>query len=195
MKRALVLAGLLAALAGCGGSGSSAAPGVLPPVSSTPSASPVPTAPLPATPPTIATASPMVTAPPTEAEVERTASEVARRWVDALNKAYTTLDTTELEALSAPECGTCQSYVNGMAHARSVGETWVGGLLTVTDVAPAPRDVAITEVTVAFTSEPFHVLTASGERRGDQPAETRAAMQMLVQDTSAGGLVTQVLLL
>jgi len=120
------------------------------------------------------------------------AAAFARQWVEALNVAYQTLDSRELQALSAPECMTCQAYIKSMSNAKAAGERWEGGLATVRTAVAAPIADHATDVLVNYDSTAFFVQEASGARSNEQAAEKNATVQVSLKRVGDSWITVEV---
>lgn len=130
---------------------------------------------------------------PSDPEASRaSAGEFARTWVETLNEAYGTLDTTALRAMSAPECVTCQAYINSLNEAKAAGRQWRGGKRTVRGVEVAPLQDQATQVLITYNSTDFYVLEPTGQRVSAQPGRSNAVIQVGIKRADASWAVTEV---
>jgi hypothetical protein len=131
---------------------------------STSSASPTSSA-TPTAVPTYANALPGETLPvrPVDVLSDAGAEAFARYWVQALDWAYASLDTTLLVGASSPECSLCKGFIDQFANLNSKGRSLAGSRTTIRTLesfsAPEPNSRIIL---VVLTVGPLQVTEASG---------------------------------
>jgi hypothetical protein len=179
--RRLTAAALGAAvlLAGCGGGEDEGPAATLPPVTADPTPS--------------ATAAGEVPPAAQEATPEG-AAEFGRYFYETIDRAFKTLDTTELEAISAPECEVCQRYVTSIRGIAAEGQRVEGYDITVTEaLAPGETGEAQTaQATVIYDSTLGRIVAASGEVVLEEPARTQVVSSLQLMRGEAGWTVLSV---
>ena len=156
MKRALVIAAVVAGIAGCSGSGAGSAPTALPPLSAGPAGA-SPTAAPPA-------AVPVVTKPPEADKATATGAEAfARYWIAELNAAFASLDASRLQSISGPRCATCQSYIDSLRTSAANLERYEGGHISVREVAATSPAASAATVILNYDSAEGRVFDAEGK--------------------------------
>ncbi len=94
-------------------------------------------------------------------------------WETAVDWAMATLDSTLARSLYSPECATCESYFAPIDAAKSAGEEFIGGRISVTDVQPAINDGrrgATQAVALTLTQTALEVRAADGNVLESDPA-------------------------
>lgn len=148
VKRVVVVLCALGVLCGCGGSGEEQ-PRALPPVTATgsvapPGSGPSSIPPPPSRVPAAGASSAPLPSPITPASAATRADEVAeaasaeqfaKNYVEALNRAYRSLDVTELVALTDSSCVSCQNQIVSLRHAAAAGEHYRGGQIAIKSAA------------------------------------------------------------
>lgn len=155
---ALVLAAG-AALAGCSGDGS-AAPAPLPSI-----ASPTPA---------------LVPSPPALASEDspQGAAAFAGYFVEAISAAFASGDAAAVRALSDPECGGCNNFVDAIEEPLPPGERVEGGALSVVFAESPPVDGGDVIVTIRYAIEEVRVVGDSGDVIRTTPAEPAIDAEM-----------------
>ncbi|HET9653740.1 MAG TPA: DUF6318 family protein [Kineosporiaceae bacterium] len=104
------------------------------------------------------TSSPTV---PSEARQPTRAGAAAffRYFVSAMNDAYRQLRPEPLAVAALPSCGFCGDLVNDVSAARSAGETYGGGIITIATMVAADGDPASGLMVNAVVDQ------SAGERR------------------------------
>lgn len=156
--RGSAAAGLLALALTAACSSEAEEPQALPSVSPVASASP--------------SAAPAVVPPSAQAETPQGAAAFARFWFETLNAAARTGDTTELRAISRPDCETCGAFAKSIEDLYRPGGRIEGGVFTVVAAeAPAlPPGTSSARVTVIYDVSPTKQLGANGEVLRTTPA-------------------------
>lgn len=143
-----MLVGACLGAVACSGSGGSAGPATLPPITATPSATPT------------------AVAVPTEATAAtpEAAAAFARYWFDILNQAARSGDTSRLRLLSDPACSTCERFAASIESLYRPGGRIEGGLFTIASAEAAGLETGATStrVLVIYDVTPTRQISGSG---------------------------------
>ncbi|WP_177191308.1 DUF6318 family protein [Flavimobilis marinus] len=149
-------------------------------MSATPTATPTPT------PAPVVSRPPVPEAPEPPAEMKGTdalaAIETAEYFVEALNHALASGETTTIESLAADECGPCTMLITDIDNLYETGAWQEGGQISVKD-ATVPDDYAeLQQLPVQFYAEQSESasVTADGERRAGA-AGRKYVLQVVVE--------------
>jgi hypothetical protein len=88
-----------------------------------------------------------------------------RHFWATVNYSYASLDSAPLRGISAPSCKSCAGYADAIDNARAEGNTFAGGVVTVTEAVAAPGGDVGTGLVVnaLLTQEAAFTVTAAGE--------------------------------
>ncbi len=145
------------AVAGCGGSATpsgittTTAP---PPQTFTTSATPTATS-------TTSAASATTTLDP-QAALQAEAVEAVKAYYDAWNRAIDSRDSSELRAMSLPQCGGCATYVEDIDQLRTKNQTARGGLITLVSLKALPGAESGIGVQGTSVRAPVQILSSKG---------------------------------
>ena len=145
------------AVAGCGGSATpsgtttTTAP---PPQTFTTSATPTATS-------TTSAASATTTLDP-QAALQAEAVEAVKAYYDAWNRAIDSRDSSELRAMSLPQCGGCATYVEDIDQLRTKNQTARGGLITLENLQALPGAESGIGVQGTSVRAPVQILSSRG---------------------------------
>ncbi len=145
------------AVAGCGGSATpsgtttTTAP---PPQTFTTSATPTATS-------TTSAASATTTLDP-QAALQAEAVEAVKAYYDAWNRAIDSRDSSELRAMSLPQCGGCATYVEDIDQLRTKNQTARGGLITLENLKALPGAESGIGVQGTSVRAPVQILSSRG---------------------------------
>ena len=142
------------AVAACSGS---ATPSATP----TESASPPQTISTSATPSTTSTASATTTLD-AQAALQAEAVEAVKAYYDAWNRAIVSRDSSELRAMSLPQCGGCATYVEDIDQLRTKNQTARGGLITLVSLKALPGAESGIGVQGTSVRAPVQILSSKG---------------------------------
>ena len=164
-------------LAGCS-SGQQEQPTVLPPA---PAASPGPTAAAPA--PSTPAATPSATQSSRSRDEELIAA--ATEWYEAIKRSYATLDSSELEALSHPDCRGCQRQIALVRDAAEKKHRYEFGefRITKTRILGTPTSQR-GSVRLEYRGEGLVVRDASNDIVREVPGESSAVQVDLVRENN-----------
>ena len=145
------------AVAGCGGS-------------ATPSGTTTTTAPPPQTfttsaTPTATSTTSAASAPMTldaQAALQAEAVEAVKAYYEAWNRAILSRDSSELRAMSLPQCGGCATYVEDIDQLRTKNQTARGGLITLVSLKALPGAESGIGVQGTSVRAPVQILSSKG---------------------------------
>ena len=145
------------AVVGCGGSATpsgtttTTAP---PPQTFTTSATPTATS-------TTSAASATTTLDP-QAALQAEAVEAVKAYYDAWNRAIDSRDSSELRAMSLPQCGGCATYVEDIDQLRTKNQTARGGIITLESLKALPGAESGIGVQGTSVRAPVQILSSKG---------------------------------
>ncbi|MEJ5946583.1 DUF6318 family protein [Pseudokineococcus basanitobsidens] len=94
------------------------------------------------------------------------AEAFVRHWFDAVNFAYDNLDAEPMLAVSSDECDVCRQISSEVDEYRAQGLRVEGGTFALNEaVAPTPDGTGVTIVAVAYSQDPYRVISDNGEAR------------------------------
>lgn len=173
VRSAAVVPLLLLALAGC-----SSDPDV--------GAQPLPPAPSPTTAPPAPSPSPTGSPSPAPDSPQAAAAAASQFYVE-LGKAFTTLDSTPIRALSSPTCVDCKDTVASIDREKAAGHQWSGGEITIFGAEASKDSPTQAVVAISYESAPLRQLDASPAASPSGPV--KAALEVKVVRGSQGWLV------
>ena len=144
------------AAAGCGGSATpSATPAksAAPPQTVTTSATPTATA---------TTSASSATTLDAQAALQAEAVEAVKAYYDAWNRAIVSRDSSELRAMSLPQCGGCATYVEDIDQLKTKNQTARGGLITLESLKGLPGAESGIGVQGKSVRAPVQILSNKG---------------------------------
>ena len=149
-----------------------------PPPASTTSSSPSPRA--------SETSTPTLSSPtlPSEAsEPDRAGAEAfVRYWWSALNHANAAGDTSMIDAVSLPSCGSCAELSRQARAANTGGHHFVKGQVIVTSAVAAPIQTdGVVLVSTVIRQEATTIVAADGSVLEDHPAVPKASISFYAQ--------------
>ena len=147
--------------------------------SATPSATPTTSAPPTTTaapPQTVSTSSTAATTSPTapttsgasatpldaQAALQAEAVEAVKAYYEAWNRAILSRDSSELRAMSLPQCGGCATYVEDIDQLRTKNQTARGGLITLVSLKALPGAESGIGVQGTSVRAPVQILSSKG---------------------------------
>jgi len=167
MRRLVVGAALVLALAGCGGD---------------PNADPTTRPSGPVTTPASTTPSPPAMPEAAKADTSAGAIAFVRYYVSVFNHAQATGSTDNLKALSSARCVDCEAAINGLSDIYGAGGQIIGGsLLPGPGTAEENKAEHVWLVLVRIDSSPQTVTTATGAEPTELPGGRRSMEFSLIR--------------
>ena len=143
------------AVAACSGSATTSA-------TPTTSAPPTTTAAPPQTVSTSTTSAASATTLDAQAALQAEAVEAVRAYYEAWNRAIVSRDSSELRAMSLPQCGGCATYVEDIDQLRTKNQTARGGLITLESLKALPGAESGIGVQGTSVRAPVQILSSKG---------------------------------
>ena len=187
VRRLLLVLPLVVALSGCSGGGAESKPVTLPPLTAVPSTSATPS-------PTVAPVKKPVEADEPTAEG---AEAFALFWFAQLSRAFASMDTASLAAVSSRDCATCDAYIQTIQRAKEAGNYYEGAQFKIRSAAAPPlgevgRATASADVVVDYDVSAATELNASGAKVREERSHKGVTVRMTLERKGSRWLVREV---
>lgn len=97
-----------------------------------------------------------------QAALQAEAVEAVKAYYDAWNRAILSRDSSELRAMSLPQCGGCATYVEDIDQLRTKNQTARGGLITLESLKALPGAESGIGVQGTSVRAPVQILSNKG---------------------------------
>ena len=97
-----------------------------------------------------------------QAALQAEAVEAVKAYYDAWNRAIDSRDSSELRAMSLPQCGGCATYVEDIDQLRTKNQTARGGLITLENLQALPGAESGIGVQGTSVRAPVQILSNKG---------------------------------
>jgi hypothetical protein len=119
------------------------------------------------------------------------AADFGRFYWEAIGRAFKTLDTSQLEAVSSPECEVCQRYITSIQGIAAAGQRVEGNEITVTDAVAPDGESEVTQATVFFSATAGRVVAADGSVVVEEPARPQSVSSVELRRSGDSWLVVE----
>jgi len=153
--------------------------------SSDPAPAPRTLPPPPSPSPSAAAATPLALPPAARPATTVGASQFARFYLQVLSEAFNSGDVTQLKALSHPQCGTCNNFIQATMDEEAAGQRFEGGRYSVVS-AEATSTVPGDALVDVFYQRAASSSTNRAGRVERAPAEHRQLLQMRTLRNGSG---------
>jgi hypothetical protein len=123
--------------------------------------------------------------PLAEESTPQGAGAFARHYYDVLTRAFSTADSSTLQALSAPTCEGCQAYIDSVERIRAEGQQAIGVNFQVIFAEAPGFNGTEARVDVIYDATPAQIRDAAGSVVLEEPASSGNQVELTL--SRAGG--------